>query len=120
LAFWKWLGFLKRRQKCKKSGTLKPPRAAIATNEPIQSELDYRLGLAVSIDMLVWVTKPVLLFLWDLEVTWFEPKITKKPAIWRWFNRQWIHSKMMLPMNHVLIYYEFILWMRLFFRTTWT
>jgi hypothetical protein len=63
---------LKRRQKCKKSGTLKPPRAAITTNEPIQSKLDYRLDLAVSIDMLVWVTKPVLLFLWDLEVTWFE------------------------------------------------
>jgi hypothetical protein len=111
---------LKRRQKCKKSGTLKPPTAAITTNETIQSKLDYRLDLAVSIDMLVWVTKPVLVFLWDLEVTWFEPKNTKKPAIWRWFNRQWIHSKMMLPMNHVLIYYEFILWMWLFFRTTWT
>jgi hypothetical protein len=68
---------LKRRQKCKKSGTLKPPRAAIMTNEPIQSTLDYRLHLAVSIDMLVWVTKPVLLILWDLEVTWFEPKKPK-------------------------------------------
>jgi hypothetical protein len=111
---------LKCQQKCKKSGTLKPPRAAITTNEPIQSKLDCRLDLAVSIDMHVWVTKPVLLFLWDLEVTWFEPKNTKKLAIWRWFNRQWIHSKMMLPMNHVLIYYEFIQWMWLFFRTTWT
>jgi hypothetical protein len=62
LAFWKWLGFLKRWQKCKKSGTLKPPRAAITTNEPIQSKLDYRLDLAVSINMLVLVTKPILLF----------------------------------------------------------
>jgi hypothetical protein len=111
---------LKRRQKCKKSGTLKPPTAAITTNEPIQSKLDYRLNLAVSIDMLVWVTKPVLLFLWDLEMMWFEPKNTKKLAVWCWFNRQWIYSKMMLTMNHVLIYYEFILWMWLFFRTTWT
>jgi hypothetical protein len=64
---------LKRQQKCKKSGTLKPPRAAIMTNEPIQSKLDYRLDLAVFINVLVWVTKPVPLFLWDLEVTWFEP-----------------------------------------------
>jgi hypothetical protein len=79
---------------------LKPPRAAITTNEPIQSKLDYRLDLAVSIDMLAWVTKPVFLFLWDLEVTWFEPKNTKKPAVWRWFNRQWIHSKMMFDRNY--------------------
>jgi hypothetical protein len=120
LAFWKWLGLMKRRQKCKKSGTLKPPRAAITTNEPIQSKLNYRLDLAVSIDMLVWDTKPVLSFLWDLEVTWFKPKNSKKPAIWHWFNRQWIHSKMIFPMNHVLIHYEFILWRWLFFRTTWT
>jgi hypothetical protein len=41
------------------------------TKEPIQSKLDYRLDLAVTINMLVWVTKPVLLILWDLEVTWF-------------------------------------------------
>jgi hypothetical protein len=54
--------------KMKKSGTLKPPRAAIMTNEPTQSKLDYILDLAVSINMLVWVTKPVLLILWDLEV----------------------------------------------------
>jgi hypothetical protein len=47
------LGILKRWQKCKKSGSLKPPRAPITTNEPIQSKLDYRLDLAVSIDMLV-------------------------------------------------------------------
>jgi hypothetical protein len=36
--------------------------------------------------MLVWVTKPVLLILWDLEVMWFEPKNTKKLAVWCWFN----------------------------------
>jgi hypothetical protein len=71
LAFLVPVGFLKCRQKCKKSGTLKPPRAAIMTNEPIQSKLEYRLDLAVSIDMLVWVTKPVLLILWDIEVMWF-------------------------------------------------
>jgi hypothetical protein len=110
---------LKRRQKCKKSNTLKPPRAAITTNEPIWNKLDYRLDLVISIDMLVWVTKPVLLILWHLEVMWFKPK-TKKPAVWCWFNRQWIHSKMMLPMIHILINYEFILWMWLFFRTSLT
>jgi hypothetical protein len=109
LAFWKWLGFLKRWQKCKKSGTLKPPRAAITTNEPIQSKLDYRLDLAVSINMLVLVTKPVLLFFWTLKCRDSSQKNTKKPAVWHWFNQQWIHSKMILPMNHVLIYYEFIL-----------
>jgi hypothetical protein len=46
-------GFLKRRQKCKNSGTFKAPRAAITKNEPIQSKLDFRLDLAVSINMLV-------------------------------------------------------------------
>ena len=53
VGFLKMTGFLKCRQKCKKPGTLKQPRAAITTNQPIQSELDYRLDLAVSIDMLV-------------------------------------------------------------------
>jgi hypothetical protein len=39
--------------KMQKSGILKPPRTANMTKEPIQSKLDYRLDLAVTINMLV-------------------------------------------------------------------
>jgi hypothetical protein len=93
---------------------LEPPLRQM--KQPIQSKLDYRLDLAVSMDMLVWVTKPVLLFLWwNLKASkWCDADEPTKPkskpaAVWRWFNQHCIPSKTMFKMNHVVIYYEFIL-----------